>query len=103
LNRKQKSYAHFRRHRGDLARIMRIEQNRLEHATLKTVRLSPQCHVRSITREMDGLDKRITGLVAVFKEGQASDRYGAATKQLPTFVACCRTDNMRIRLPSTTS
>lgn len=43
---------------------MRIEQNRLEHAVVKTVRLSLQRHVRSMTREMTGLDKQIAELVA---------------------------------------
>ena len=49
----------LRRRRDDLAKFMRIEQNRLEHAAVKTVRLSLQRHVRSMTREMDGLDKQI--------------------------------------------
>ena len=54
----------LRRRRDDLAKIMRVEQNRLEHATVKTVRLSLQRHVRTMTREMAGLDKQIAELVA---------------------------------------
>ncbi|WP_139231482.1 hypothetical protein [Aliiroseovarius crassostreae] len=47
----------MRRRRGELAKIIQGEQNRLEHAAVNTVRLSLQPHVRSMTREMAGLDK----------------------------------------------
>lgn len=51
------------RRRDDLTKFMRIEQNHLEHETIKTVRLSRQRHVRYMS-EMDGLNKQIAALVA---------------------------------------
>lgn len=56
-----------RRRRDDPAKIMRVEQNRLEHAAVKTVRLSLQRHVRSMPRGREALDKRTSELMLPIK------------------------------------
>lgn len=54
----------LRRRRDDLAQLIRIEQNRLEHPTIKSVQLSLKRHVRAMTKETAKLDARIAELVA---------------------------------------
>jgi len=54
----------LRRRRDDLAQMIRVEQNRLEHPQTKTVQRSLKRHVRSMTKESKELDAEIVKLVA---------------------------------------
>nr|WP_291730147.1 transposase [Leisingera sp. F5] len=70
----------LRRRRDDLAKIARGEQNRLEHAKIRVIRLSLQRHVRSMSREMDDLGKRIEDLIAATPASRHKSRLIQSTK-----------------------
>ncbi len=80
----------LRRRRDDLAKIARVEQNRLEHAKIRAIRLSLQCHVRSRSREMDDLGKRIKDLIAATPASRHKSRLMQSIKGIgPKTAAAC--------------
>lgn len=58
----------LRRRRDDLAQMIRIEQNRLEHPQIKHVERSLKRHVRAMSNEIKELDTQIAALVAATPE-----------------------------------
>lgn len=58
----------LRRRRDDLAQMIRIEQNRIEHAQLEAVLLSLKRHVRVMTQELEELDAAIAKLIVATSE-----------------------------------
>lgn len=54
----------LRRRRDDLAQMVRIEKNRIEHAHVEAVVLSLQRHVLLLSEEIEALDARIAELIS---------------------------------------
>lgn len=80
----------LRRRRYDLAQLIRIEQNRLEHPTIKAVLLSLKRHVRGMTKEMVSLDARIAELVASTPEFRRKSELMRSIKGIgPKTAAAC--------------
>lgn len=61
---RQQVLRHLRKRRDEVMTMVRMEKNRLEHATNKRVRRSITAHIKAMDRERTALEQEIEALVA---------------------------------------